>query len=54
MVSFFSVIQQKWLKHFTFDYEIDLIFRQKDENDEFDLVVLLRDGTIKYINQRAN
>jgi hypothetical protein len=54
LISLFSVTKQKWIKHFAFDHEIELIFRQKDEHDEFDLYVLLKDGTIHVINQRNN
>ena len=54
LISLFSVTKQKWIKHFAFDHEIELIFRQKDEFEEFDLYVLLKDGTIHVINQRNN
>jgi hypothetical protein len=52
LVSFFSVQKQKWIKHFDFDQQVVGVFRQKDENDEYDLCVLLSDGTIKVINER--
>ncbi len=54
IVSFFSVLKQKWIKHFAFEDSVKAIFRTKDEVGEFDLCVMLSDGTLKFINQRAN
>ena len=54
IVSFFSVLKQKFIKHFEFDCQVEGIFRQLDENEEFDVCVLLTDGRIKFINKRAN
>ena len=41
------------MKHMPFDSEILTVFRQKDD-DEFDICVLLKEGKIKFINQRNN
>eukprot|EP00347_Sterkiella_histriomuscorum_P017370 403349643 len=54
IVSFFSVLKQKFIKHFEFDCQVEGIFRQLDDNEEFDVCVLLTDGRIKFINKRGN
>lgn len=50
IVSFFSVLKQKWIKHFEFDCQVKSIFRLYDEDDNFDVCVLLADGRVKFIN----
>ena len=54
IVSFFSVLKQKWIRHFEFDCQVEGIFRLLDENEEFEVLVLLNDGRIKFINRRGN
>jgi hypothetical protein len=54
IVSFFSVLKQKWIKHFAFESNVVNIFRQRNGMDDVDLCVFLADGSIKFINQRGN
>jgi hypothetical protein len=54
IVSLFNILKQKWINHFEFDSQVVSIFRMKDENDDFDICVLLTDGKIIFINQREN
>lgn len=53
IVSFFSVLKQKWIKHFSFESQVKSIFRQTFPGG-VDICCLLEDGSVKYINQRGN
>jgi hypothetical protein len=50
VVSLFSVLKQKWIKHIAFDHEIKQIFRQRDKHGDFEIGVLLNNGEIQSIN----
>lgn len=49
VLSFYSVLRQKWMNHIVFDANIEYIFKQRDDSG-VELVVLLVDGTLKYVN----
>lgn len=50
IVSLFDVLHSKWTKHINFDSEVEFMFRQQDVHGEFEIGVLLVDGTLKMIN----
>lgn len=53
IVSFFSVLNQEWIKHIEFDHQIEQIFRQKNLSDGFDICVLLSDGTVNFLYEQS-
>jgi hypothetical protein len=50
IVSVLDGLHGKWIKHMTFECDVDFMFRQQDEHGEFQVGVLLTDGTVKIIN----
>lgn len=55
LLSLFDVLKQKWIKHISFDEDIISVFRLRDdENDDFDICVLLHGGKMKVFNQRSD
>ena len=53
-ISLYSVIEQsanKWFAHFELENEIEQIFRQRNSEGDFELVVLDRKGVISVLTQ---
>lgn len=52
MISMFSIITQKWVKHFFYASEIWEIFRNHSENHDKSITVLFSDQTVCVIKQQ--
>jgi hypothetical protein len=49
ILSIFHVVEQKWIQHIVLEDQVKEIFRMKNARELFELSVLLKNGTLKFL-----
>lgn len=54
ILSLFNVIEQKWIQHIPMEDQVYEIFRQKNAAGGFELVVIMNNGTMRFLKSSSH